>query len=336
MPDIVCLGESLATFRPARAGQSLAVAEDFVRGAGGAESNVACALARAGHSVRWVSRLGRDGFGDHLLAVIAATGVDVSAVRRDPDRPTGIYFRTDGDRGRDLETAYYRAGSAASAMSPATVPARSWADARVLHLSGITAALSADCAALLRELTAPRPDRPMISFDVNHRAQLWSAEAAGPVLRELARSSDLVFVGEDEAETVWGIGGGPAAIRAALPEPAAVVVKCRDAAAVLLSGGKAVRVPAPRLEVVAPVGAGDAFAAGYLSALLRGLPDGRRLRHAHLFAATAVLTAGDLAAPPPREVADRLAALPDGDWAALRLPPGWPARPAEPAAGVSR
>jgi 2-dehydro-3-deoxygluconokinase len=333
MPDIVCLGESLAAFRPARPGQSLATAEDFSRGAGGAESNVACTLARAGHRVRWVSRLGRDGFGDRLLAVIAAAGVDVSAVRRDPARPTGIYFRTDGDRGRDLETVYYRAGSAASAMSPATVPPESWTDARVLHLTGITAALSADCAALLRELTAPRPGRPLISFDVNHRPQLWPAGRAGPMLRDLADASDLVFVGEDEAEAVWGITGGPAAIRAALPGPATVVVKRGARDAVLLTRGRTIRVSAPRAEVVAPVGAGDAFAAGYLSALLRDRPEAERLRHAHLFAAAALGAPGDLAPPPPRADADRLAALPAAGWAALRLPAGWPQdRPGTPEA----
>lgn len=332
MPDIVCLGESLAAFRPARPGESLATAEEYRRGAGGAESNVACALARAGHRVRWVSRLGRDGFGDRLLAAIAAAGVDVSAVARDPHRPTGVYFRTDGDRGRGMETVYYRAGSAASAMSPETVPAAGWRDARVLHLTGITAALSAGCARLLRELTAPRPGRPLISFDVNHRPQLWPAGRAAPVLRELARASDLVFVGEDEAEAVWGVTGGPEAVRAALPEPAAVVVKRGAREAVLCTGGRTVRVPALRVEVVAPVGAGDAFAAGYLSALLRGRPEPERLRHAHLFAAAALGTAGDLAPPPPRAEADRLAALPAAEWAALRLPPGWPAPAAAPEA----
>ncbi|WP_103500515.1 sugar kinase, partial [Streptomyces sp. SM14] len=325
MPDVVCLGESLAAFRPARPGESLTSACDYVRSTGGAESNVACALAHAGHTVRWVSRLGLDGFGEQVLRDVAAAGVDVSAVARDPGRPTGIYFRTDGERGAGMETAYYRAGSAASAMSPATVGEDAVSGARVLHLTGITAALSPGCEELLRALTTRRPGRPLVSFDVNHRPQLWQGRDAGPVLRALANGADLVFVGEDEAEAVWGITGGPGAIRAALPGPAAVVVKGRGHEAVLLQrdgepGGGAdrgpdsgpageadggpgaaapgtpahadhrtTRVPAPGTgHVVAPVGAGDAFAAGYLSALLDGRPAAVRLRHGHLFAAAAL------------------------------------------------
>lgn len=156
-PDVVCLGESMVTFLPSRPGR-LADVPSFTRAIGGAESNVACALAAAGHRVRWVGRVGRDGFGDHLVDTIGGHGVDVTAVGRDPHRPTGVYFRTDEDRATDAhEVVYYRAGSAASAMSPATVPYDAVAGARILHVTGITAALSADCLALLRELTAPAP-----------------------------------------------------------------------------------------------------------------------------------------------------------------------------------
>ncbi|CAM5577236.1 Sugar kinase OS=Streptomyces cyaneofuscatus OX=66883 GN=G3I52_23780 PE=3 SV=1 [Streptomyces cyaneofuscatus] len=105
---------------------------------------------------------------------------------------------------------------------------------RVLHLSGITAALSADCLELLRNLTAPRPGRPLVSFDVNHRPHLWRGGDA-TVLLELARRCDLVFVGEDEAEEAWGIVGAEA-IRAALPEPGVVVVKRGSAGATVFSG----------------------------------------------------------------------------------------------------
>ncbi|MET9951061.1 sugar kinase [Streptomyces sp. NPDC006339] len=388
--DVVCLGESMVTFLPTRPGR-LADVPSFDRAIGGAESNVACALAAAGHRTRWVGRVGRDGFGDHLTEAIGAYGVDVSAVVRDPDRPTGVYFRTATDRAAAAhEVVYYRAGSAASAMSPATVPYETVSGGRVLHLSGITAALSDDCRALVHELTRPRPGRPLVSFDVNFRPGLWPAPAAGGrVLLELARGADVVFVGEDEAEAAWGVRG-PAAIRAALPEPAVLVVKRGAEGAVMYeragaagaagvagpaeaepgragaaagadpsgSGaeprfregagwGEAPRsgpapvpenpapgtagprpdtlthVPAPRVRVVAPVGAGDAFAAGFLSATLRGLGAKERIRHGHLMAAAALTVAGDLAAPPRRAHADRLATADDEDWGRLHLGPGW-------------
>ncbi|WP_405503073.1 sugar kinase [Streptomyces anulatus] len=381
--DVVCLGESMVTFLPSQPGR-LADVPSFGRGIGGAESNVACALAAAGHRAAWVGRVGADGFGDHLVETIASYGVDTSAVRRDPVRPTGIYFRTATDRGTDThEVAYYRAGSAASAMSPDNVPYEDLLAGRVLHLSGITAALSADCLALLRDLTAARPGRPLVSFDVNHRPHLWrGGDANASVLLELARRCDLVFVGEDEAEEAWGIVGAEA-IRAALPEPAVVVVKRGSAGATVFSGlrpgprssnaggaenatgprssnaggaenatgagssgaggaGNATGagssgaggaesadtvtlVPALRVDVVAAVGAGDAFAAGFLSATLRGLPVRDRVRHGHLMAAAVLTVPGDLTDPPARDHADRLAALDDDAWGRLRLGPGWTA-----------
>ncbi|WP_269801406.1 sugar kinase [Streptomyces odonnellii] len=357
--DVVCLGESMVTFLPTRPGP-LRDVPSFDRTIGGAESNVACALAAAGHRVRWVSRVGADGFGDHLVDAVAAYGVDTSRVRRDPDRPTGIYFRTATDRATDAhEVVYYRAGSAASAMSPGNMaPGDLWSGA-VLHLSGITAALSDDCLALMRELTTRTPGRPLVSFDVNHRPGLWRGSSAGSsgarVLLDLARGADLVFVGEDEAAEAWDLHG-PAAIRAALPEPRTLVVKHGGAGATLYTrepdgpgapdstrepdglrapdstrepDGTAtapdlvVSVPSLRVDVVAHVGAGDAFAAGFLSAALRGLPPVARLRHGHLMAAAALTVPGDLGAPPSRAYADRLADLDDGAWGRLRLGPGW-------------
>ncbi|MFE4860215.1 sugar kinase [Streptomyces sp. NPDC056670] len=327
--DVVCLGESMVTFLPARPGR-LADVPAFERAIGGAESNVACALAAAGHSTRWVSRVGADGFGDHLVEAIGSYGVDVRAVGRDPERPTGIYFRTADDRAaHGHEVLYYRAGSAASAMSPATVPYRDLWTGRILHLSGITAALSDDCLALMRDLVVPRPGRPPVSFDVNYRPGLWR-DAAGPrVLLDLARGADIVFVGEDEAEAAWGLRGA-AAVRAALPEPGVLVVKQGAAGATVFaredspaSGEAGCFAPSARVDVVAPVGAGDAFAAGFLSATLRGLGVRDRIRHGHLMAAAVLTVPGDLTQPPARAHADRLVALDDTAWGRLRLGPGW-------------
>ncbi|MFI1013861.1 sugar kinase [Streptomyces sp. NPDC020965] len=373
LTEVICLGESMVTFLPSRPGR-LADVPSFARAIGGAESNVACALAAAGHRVRWVSRVGADGFGDHLTRAIAGYGVDTSAVGRDPDRPTGVYFRTATDRSTDAhEVIYYRRGSAASAMSPRTVPYADVTGARVLHLSGITAALSDDCLALMRQLTAPRADRPLVSFDVNHRPGLWRDTPGAPVLLELARGADLVFVGEDEAEEAWGLHGA-AAVRAALPEPELLVVKQGAKGAVLFdrraAGGRGIAAgaaggrstasdgehgqagqpgqtdqtgqtgqahaagnafaadtvtfaPAPRVEVSAPVGAGDAFAAGFLSGLLRALPARDLLRHGHLMAAATLTVPEDLGTPPATAHADRLVALDDTAWGTLRLGPGW-------------
>ncbi|MGY5115914.1 sugar kinase [Streptomyces sp. 900105755] len=368
----------MVTFLPTRPGR-LADVPSFDRAIGGAESNLACALAAAGHAVRWVSRVGADGFGDHLLETVGAYGVDVSYVGRDPGRPTGVYFRTAGDRATDAhEVAYYRAGSAASAMSAATVDLAAVRAGRILHLSGITAALSEGCLGLLRELTASAGGGPpVVSFDVNYRAGLWTGSDGAEVLLELARRADIVFVGEDEAELAWGVTGGPSAVRELLPEPEVLVVKQGAAGATAFvsaaarwglvaqfpaplkgrygrppspaagsraaggtpSGGGTLPAPvsvptprpqltgtfepAPAVDVVATVGAGDGFAAGFLSGVLRGLPLRQTLRLGHLFAAAALTTPADLAPPPDRDTTDRLTALDAGAWERLRLGPGW-------------
>ncbi|MFF5500799.1 sugar kinase [Streptomyces roseolus] len=334
--DAVCVGESMVTFLPTRPGR-LADVPAFTRAVGGAESNVACALAAAGHRARWVGRVGADGFGDHLLSTITAYGVDTAAVRRDPHRPTGVYFRTDADRSTDAhEVVYYRAGSAASAMSPETVPYDTVADTRILHLTGITAALSPGCRALLYELTEPRPARPLISFDVNHRPALWRDGEAPEVLRELANRADVVFVGADEARTLWGAHGFRD-VADLIDRPRTLVVKLGEDGARAAdrrpgspartedadADGAAPAQRPPRVDVVSAVGAGDAFAAGFLSATLRGLPLRDRLRHGHLGAAAALTVPGDLAPPPGRARADRLAALDDDAWGRLHLGPGW-------------
>ncbi len=331
--DVVALGESMVTFVPTGPGR-LADVGHFARGIGGAESNVVCALAAAGHTARWVSRVGADAFGDHLVTAVGAHGVDVASVRRDPARPTGVYFRTADDRSTAAhEVAYYRAGSAASAMTVDSVDLTAARAGRILHLSGITAALSQGCADLLRELLRPGPDRPLISFDVNHRPGLWRDGDAGRVLLELARAADLVFVGEDEAAQAWGVRpGDPGAIRDLLPEPETLVVKDGGRGARVFGPDRAAAVFAPALavDVVSTTGAGDAFAAGFLSATLRGLGAHERLRHGHLTAAAALTTPGDTAVPPTRGHADRLAALDDHAWGRLRLGPGWTEAPAAP------
>lgn len=298
--DVLCVGESMGLVAPdppspLREGPQLRL------DVAGAESNVAIWLARLGARVAWRSRLGQDPFGELVRARLSAEGVDTSLVEVDPQAPTGIYFK---DPGRDGTTSvyYYRRGSAAAAMDRRMVTGLP--PARVAHLSGITAALSASCADLLEHLLVDRPlPGALMSFDVNHRARLWPAATAGPVLAKLADAADLVFVGRDEAETLWGTAT-PDQIRAALPRPATVVVKDGGVGATAYCGDLRFQVPAPAVAVIEPVGAGDAFAAGYLFGVLRGAGPGVRLRLGHLVAGCALRTAGDIGeAPTPAELA---------------------------------
>jgi 2-dehydro-3-deoxygluconokinase len=295
MYDVCCVGETMVVLAPEPAGP-LAGADLLRRGVGGAESNLACYLAGLDLRVGWVSRLGEDPFGEHVRATLAAAGVDCSMVETDPAAPTGVYFK---DPGRSVY--YYRRNSAASRLDRTVWAEVAAVGARYVHVSGITAALSESCADLLAYLLAERPvPGAVVSFDVNYRPALWSPADAGPALAALANRADLVFVGLDEAATLWG-AGTPDDVRAALPGPAALVVKDGDVGATSYGPDGPVFVAAPPVTVVEPVGAGDAFAAGYLFGALRGLDAEARLSIGHRVAAVALGSTSDFAPPPSPE-----------------------------------
>lgn len=296
MLDLLALGETMALVVPARPAP-LEEAEDFHVAIGGAESNVACHLAAAGHRAAWVSALGDDALGRRVRRDIAAHGVDVSAVTMDPSAPTGLYLKDPGQG-----VVYYRAGSAASRMGPETLERLDLVSARIVHLTGITLALSESCRALVHAaIVAAREAGALVSVDVNHRPALWdSTEEAAREIRAAAEQADVLLVGRDEAEVLWGTAT-PDAIRELFPDVPHLVVKDADIEAVEFEGTVRTAVPTPRVEVVEPVGAGDAFAAGWFDGLLRGEGAEERLIRGHASAARALSSTKDLPTPGDRE-----------------------------------
>lgn len=267
---------------------------------GGAESNVACGMAHFGYLVSWWSRVGKDPFGGRITRELDARGVDTSRVVVDKQRPTGIYLKDPGPDGTNVY--YYRAGSAASAISRGDVSLLP-RPRRLLHVSGVTAAISPAAAGFLESLVLDRAlDSALVSFDVNFRPRLWGPEEAGPALRRLAEAADIAIVGRDEAEALWGTAT-PEEIREHLSSTPVVVVKDADAGATHFSGGDAVFEPAEQVSVLESVGAGDAFAAGYLTAVLDGAEPEVALRLGHMVAGFTLQHMGDLAhLPPPGEL----------------------------------
>lgn len=318
VPVAVCLGESMAALVPGQAGP-LEDVTTFHHSIGGAESNVARGLVALGVPTAWVSRVGDDGFGKRIVAGLTAAGVDTAAVVIDPERPTGLYVKEIGAEGSTLH--YYRAGSAASALGPEFLDdpavARLLDAARLVHLSGITAALSDGALDLLRRLLDRRPSGQLVSFDLNWRPALWRDRDPG-VLRPLLDAADIVLCGADEAAAVLGTGD-PAALRALLPGPSTLVVKQDGHLATAIDAGGPTAEPALTVEVVEPVGAGDAFAAGYLAGTLRGYDQRRRLRLGHLAAAATLVVHSDHGSPPPEELLAALLASSSEEWAATKM-----------------
>jgi 2-dehydro-3-deoxygluconokinase len=313
--QVLCIGESMALFVPAENGPAHQV-RNWKRTIGGAESNVACHLPALGVSSSWVSAVGNDPFGQALLDEIGAAGVDVGSVYVDPTRPTGLYVKESGAQGSPVR--YYRTGSAASGMGPELLADLDLDGVRVIHLSGITPALSDSCLALVRAVLAAPRGETLVSFDVNFRPALWSGRDPG-VLRELANAADIVLTGDDEALAVWGTGDA-GELRKALPGPRTLVVKHGERGVTLVEGDEPpVFAPALRVDVVEPVGAGDAFAAGFLAATLRGADPATRLRSGHLQAASTLRTHDDVGEPLPAAVIAELLAADEQAWASARL-----------------
>ena len=293
-PDVVCVGEAMALVSPTD-GLPLATTRHVELTHAGAESNVARHLSALGVPTAWLSRLGADALGDRVVNELAAAGVDLRWVGRRADAPTGVFFKDPSPAG--TRVLYYRSGSAASTMGPGDVDSWPLAGARWLHLTGITPALSATCA----QLTDALFDRAHglglpVSFDVNHRPALWPGGGAPDRLLHLARRADVVFVGLDEARILWGTRTAED-VAALVDGPRRVVVKDADREAVEVDRGepapRVTRVAARRVRVVEPVGAGDAFAAGYLAASLRGEDADGRLALGHSLAAWTLGTSTD-------------------------------------------
>jgi 2-dehydro-3-deoxygluconokinase len=311
---VACVGETMACLVPP-AGEALEAADALRLDIAGAESNVAMYLADHGVRARWVSRLGDDALGRRVLARVAAQGVDVRGVAADPVRPTGVLVKDPGPAG--TRVTYYRRGSAASALTPAVLDEPAARTATLWHLTGITPALSPGCRALASAApAAARAAGITLSFDVNHRPALWDREPAADVLAELADAADICFVGLDEARALWGPAMREADdVRALLAGPALLVVKDGARPVVAFEGERRIEVPARPVRVVEPVGAGDAFAAGVLAALLRGTGVGTALRSGHLTAGAALSVTGDHGPLPAREFLARMLAADETEWA---------------------
>ncbi len=292
---VVCIGESMILFVP-EAG-SLEHDERFLASVAGAESNVACGLAHLGVDSVWFSRVGADPFGERLVRFVSERGVDARAVLRDPDHPTGVFFKhREHDRTR---VYYYRAGSAAAHLSAADVGRLPGGDVGIVHVTGVSLGVSPTLAATVGRVIRDRPLGPaLVSFDVNYRPGLWTVQDAAAPLLEAAQAADLVLVGQDEAETLWD-ATTPERVRALVDRPAHLVVKDGARGATHFGPHGTTVEPSMRATVVEPVGAGDAFAAGFLAGLARGESSGVCLRLGHVMAALTLQDAVDLPLLPP-------------------------------------
>ncbi|MET7460761.1 sugar kinase [Nonomuraea sp. NPDC005501] len=290
--DLVTFGETMALFAARRTGP-LRFARDFDLGVGGAESNVAIGVSRLGHRAAWVGRVGADEFGDLIRSTLLGEGVDARAIT-DPGAPTGLMIK--GRRTAELvDVRYYRSASAGSRLSPGDLDPDLVAGARVLHVSAITPALSGSAREAVRHAMAlARSAGALVSLDVNYRAALWSPAEAGAWLRETVADVDVLFATGPEGRLIADVEEPVELARAlAALGPRHVLVKAGAEGALELSDGVVRHAEPYRVTEVDPVGAGDAFAAGWLAGWLSGHDPEERLRTACAAGAFAVTSQGD-------------------------------------------
>ncbi|MCC6854996.1 MAG: sugar kinase, partial [Microbacteriaceae bacterium] len=249
-------------------------------------------------------RLGRDGLGRRVLAQLHAAGVDVACAEM-VEAPTGVFFKDPGER--STEVLYYRQGSAGSQLDTSFLDRIIGSRASVVHVSGVTPALGDGPRDLVRRILCERLlGSGLVSFDVNYRGKLWPVADAAEVLLDFARESEIVFVGLDEARTLWGCGSADE-VRGLIRAPRFLVVKDDSRIATEFEGAAITIARAPRVDVVERVGAGDAFAAGWMAALSKGIGGVGRLRVGHATAREVLKVSTDHA--PLDTVVDLIASL---------------------------
>ncbi|HSW10272.1 MAG TPA: sugar kinase [Bacillota bacterium] len=297
--DVLTLGEPMVLFSAGTAGPLRHVSH-FAKYTAGAELNFSIALTRLGIPTGFVTKLGEDEFGEFILACMRAEGLDTSLVSRSALQPTGVYFKEYRGPG-DPKVHYYRRGSAASALSSEDLR-RDWlAGVKIVHITGITPALSSSCQTACEALLDMAEDAgAAISFDPNYRPLLHDRMDVRRFMADYLRRADILFMNEREAELLFG-STDFAAVRRQAHEmgPRTVVLKLgrRGAAVSTVSDGTsrdAVQVPALEIErFVDPVGAGDGFAAGFLFGLMSGWPPEKCLAAGNYVGAMATTVAGD-------------------------------------------
>ena len=297
--DVVTLGETMVSLRT---GTPLRLGGTMTMTMAGAESNVAIGLARLGHRVRWGGRVGTDEVGAFILRTLRAESVAVDTVVVDTKRPTGLMLaeRRVADVSR---VSYYRAGSAGSALAPADAVACLAGTPRVLHLTGITPALSRSAAeAVVTAVDLAHHAGTLVSVDVNYRSHLWTPQEARPVLSRLVRRADLVIASEDELGLVVNDLDDSAAFEElAASGVSRLVIKRGARGATVCHAGGVHHATAIPVAVLDTIGAGDAFTAGYLSGVLDGLSPAVALHRGTVTAAFGVAAVGDWEGLPTRD-----------------------------------
>jgi 2-dehydro-3-deoxygluconokinase len=300
-PHIVAIGEPLYELNQPRD------AEHFIPGFGGDTSNAMIAAARSGADTGYFTAIGADAMGEALIGLWAREGVDSSRIIVNGAAHTGLYFVHHGPNGHEF--SYLRAGSAASRISEADVPADYVAAARVLHVSGISQAISSSAAdAVFAAIDVAMSHRVLVSYDTNLRLKLWPLTRARAVIHEAMSQADIALPGLDDARLLTGLEAADAIVDFYLDLGAKIVaLTLGPQGALIATDAKRERIASIKVEAIDATGAGDTFDGAFLAEYLKSDDPFAAGRFAVVAAALSTRGYGAIAPMPRRE--ETLAAL---------------------------
>jgi len=305
--DVVTFGETMVLFSSEHI-LPLEYVHQLNKQIGGAESNVAVGLSRQGHTVGWFSKLGNDAFGRYVQKSIRAEGVDTSRCLTTDEAPTGIFFK-EKKAVDHVNVYYYRKGSAASRLTPEELDEQYIAQAKILHISGITPALSENAyRTVMKAIDTARQHHVKISFDPNIRLKLLEENKLRCILLEITKKVDFILTGLDEGEFLTG-ESTPETVADKLMSFGAgtVIVKNGEKGAYYKTLSENGYVPAfPVQQVVDPIGAGDGFTAGFLSGILLKESTAHAVRRGNAVGSRVIQVNGDIEGLPTRKEVEEI------------------------------
>jgi len=269
--DVITIGDAMIAMCPLEKGPII-FCDTFKRKVGGAELNVAMGCARLGLKSGWISRLGNDDFGKYILKTVRGEGIDASEVKLVDGYPTSVYFRevlSDGSS----RSFYYREKSPTSTMRCEDLNENYIKDAKVLHITGVFPSITKNNQDIILEaVKLAKKNKLTVSFDPNIRLKMWTKEEAKGYIEKILPNVDILLVGDEEIEILLGETTIEDAIKTfhgyGIEK---VIVKKGSKGAVGSDGKNIYEVDAIKPKaLVDTVGAGDGFAAGFLTALCKG------------------------------------------------------------------
>ena len=306
MPEFITIGETCAVMTSKSIGR-MRYSEGFELRPGGAEGTVAVGVKRLGHTAGWISQLGEDELGHYILSFIQGEGVDVSNVRMVPDKQTGLFVRERLPLG-EARHFYYRTGSAFSEIAPEALQEDYISSAKILHITGITPALSKTCRRTIdAAVEIAKTHRLTITFDPNLRLKLWRVDEARPVIERLMKSADYVLPGIEEMHALYGTRSVERLLDH-LHEIGCerIVLKLgKEGAMLSLPSGTETLAGYPVESPVDLMGAGDAFAAGFIAGILKGMAPADSVDLANFVAGMSIRLPGNIESLPTWDEVNR-------------------------------